>query len=230
VIVSIHQPDLLPYSGFWFKMVNSDVFVLAVHDQFQKHGYQRRVRMRDTWVSHQLVGKPALVPIRTIAIQPGWQGRLVDSIKGRYSGSKHWKDRGVELCARIDAASGPTLVEANCALIGIVRDLLDIRTPLVVTDPPTRSGTDRLIEQVKLVGGTAYLSGSGGAAYMGGEAGRRFADEGIELSWSRHQHLTGDSIVTVLMDLDDPMAAIANTASVPASVPASAPTAGGPSR
>jgi len=211
VIVAIHQPDLLPYSGFWFKMVHSDVFVLAVHDQFQKHGYQRRVKMRDTWVSHQLVGKPALVPIRTIDVQPGWQGRLAASIRGRYTGSKHWKGRGVQLCARIEAAVGSTLVDANRALIDIVRDLLDIHTPLVVTDPPTRSGTERLIEQVRLVGGTAYLSGSGGAAYLGDQAGQRFADEGITLTWSPHQHLTGDSIVTVLMDHDDPMAAIANT-------------------
>ena len=49
-LVSIHQPDLLPYSGFWFKMAVSDVFVVARHDQFQKHGYQRRVAMRESWV------------------------------------------------------------------------------------------------------------------------------------------------------------------------------------
>jgi len=60
-LVSIHQPDLLPYSGFWFKTAVSDVFVVARHDQFQKHGYQRRVAMRESWVSHQLVGKPSLV-------------------------------------------------------------------------------------------------------------------------------------------------------------------------
>ncbi len=230
MIVAIHQPDLLPYSGFWFKMVHSDLFVLAVHDQFQKHGYQRRVKMRDTWVSHQLVGKPALVPIHTIEVQPGWQGRLTASIRGRYTGSRHWKGRGVELCARIDAAHGSTLVDANRALIDIVRDLLDIRTPIVVTDPPTRSGTERLIEQVRLVGGTAYLSGSGGTAYMGDQAGQRFAAEGITLSWSPHQHLTGDSIVTVLMDHDDPMAAISNTAPTSAHVGAPVPALREPSR
>ena len=57
--VTIHQPDLLPYCGFWFKMATCDAFIVAVHDQFQKHGYQRRVKMRDAWCSHQLVGKPA---------------------------------------------------------------------------------------------------------------------------------------------------------------------------
>ncbi len=212
-VVGIHQPDFLPYSGFWYKMLKSDVFVLAVHDQFQKHGYQRRVKMRDTWVSHQLVGKPALVPIDSIQVQPGWQGRLVDAVRGRYLGARHYKDRGQELLQRIEAAQGDSLVEVNVALIEIVRDMLDIRTPMVTTPPPTGAGVDRLIEVVSMVGGDEYLSGTGGLAYMGEDAEQRFAYQGIKLSWSRHHHVTGDSIVTVLVDFDDPMDAVLNAAS-----------------
>lgn len=208
MIVGIHQPDLLPYSGFWYKMLRSDVFVVAVHDQFQKHGYQRRVTMRGTWVSHQLVGKPALVPIDTIAVQPGWQPRLVDSIRGRYIGAPHWKERGPDLLRRIERCEGSSLVEVNLALIDAIRDILAIRTPLLTTAPPLHAGVDRLIEQVLAVGGDAYLSGTGGRAYMGPDAEQRFADAGVRLEWSAHHHLTGDSIVTVLMDFDDPMAAI----------------------
>jgi hypothetical protein len=208
VKVSIHQPDLLPYSGFWFKMATSDAFVLAVHDQFQKHGYQRRVKMRDTWVSHQLVGKPALVPINTIEVQPGWQGRLVDAIRGRYTGARHFKARSPELLEHISAAEGPRLDEVNLALLEIVRHLLGISTPLLTTAPPSHSNVDRLIEQVSAVGGTQYLSGTGGLAYMGEDAPARFRDAGIELVWSNHAMTTGDSIVTVLMDHDDPMATV----------------------
>ncbi|MFN8045885.1 MAG: WbqC family protein [Dermatophilaceae bacterium] len=206
--VAIHQPDLLPYSGFWFKMATSDAFVLAVHDQFQKHGYQRRVKMRDTWVSHQLVGKPALVPINTIEVQPGWQGRLVDAIRGRYTGARHFKARSPELLEHISAAEGTRLDEVNLALIEIVRHLLGISTPLLTPAPPSQTNVDRLIEQVSAVGGTQYLSGTGGLAYMGEDAPARFRDAGIELVWSNHAMTTGDSIVTVLMDHDDPMESV----------------------
>ena len=202
--VAIHQPDFLPYSGFWFKMVTSDAFVIAQHDQFQKHGYQRRVTMRDTWVSHQLVGKPALVPISSIQVQPGWQQRLGDAIRGRYSQAHHFKTRGRELLERIGDSSGDSLVEVNLALIGVVREMLAIDTPLVFTDPPTLQGVDRLIEQTLAAGGTTYLSGAGGSAYMGPDAVGRFAAAGISLEWSEHEHVTGDSIVTVLLDHDDP--------------------------
>ncbi len=204
MIVTIHQPDLLPYSGFWFKMATSDVFVVAVHDQFQKHGYQRRVKMRDTWVSHQLVGKPSLVPINSIEVQPGWQGRLVDAIRGRYTGSRYFASRGRVLLEEIAAAEGARLDEVNLALIEIIRGHLGLTTPLLTTPAPIHQGVDRLIEQVQAVHGDAYLSGAGGTAYMGDDAGRRFADAGIELRWSTHAMSTGDSIVTVLMDEDDP--------------------------
>lgn len=203
--VTIHQPDLLPYSGFWFKMAVSDAFVVAIHDQFQKHGYQRRVRMRESWCSHQLVGKPSLVRINEVVVADGWQERLVGVIRGRYQGARHWRDRGADLCDRILRCEGRTLDEVNLALIETVRDLLGISTPLVITDPPTKSSVERLIEQVRAVGGTSYLAGAGGAAYMGEDATERFAEAGIRLEWSDHHAVTGDSILTILMDLDDPM-------------------------
>lgn len=203
--VTIHQPDLLPYSGFWFKMATSDAFVLSVHDQFQKHGYQRRVTMRGTWCSHQLVGKPSMVPINTVEVAEGWQARITDVIRGRYAGAPHFASRGAELVERILASEGSALDEVNIALIEIVRDMLGITTPLVVTEPPARAATDRLIEQVTMVGGTAYLAGPGGKAYMGDDADARFAEAGIELLWADHVRSTDDSIVTLLMDADDPM-------------------------
>jgi hypothetical protein len=211
MIVAIHQPDLLPYSGFWYKMINSDVFVLAIHDQFQKHGYQRRVKMRDSWVSHQLEGKPSLVPIDSVIVHDGWQGRLSDSIRGRYIGARHWPDRGPDLLDRIQTLKGRTLVEVNIGLIDMVRDLLEITTPLVTTAPPTRVHVPRLVEEVQLVGGDVYLSGTGGRAYMGTEGEQLFTDAGIELRWSEHVPLTSDSIMTIWLDLDDPRTAITNT-------------------
>ena len=213
--VTIHQPDLLPYSGFWFKMATCDAFILSVHDQFQKHGYQRRVTMRDAWCSHQLVGKPSLVPINTVEVAEGWQRRITDVVRGRYAGAPHLATRGAELVDRILDCDGRMLDEVNIAMIEVVREMLGITTPLVVTEPPKATGVDRVIEQVVMVGGTSYVAGHGGRAYMGDDAEQRFADAGIELIWSDHQPSTGDSIVTVLMDDDDPMASVVRRAGTP---------------
>lgn len=210
--VAIHQPDLLPYSGYWYKMATSDAFIISKHDQFQKHGYQRRVKMRDAWCSHVLVGKPSLVPITQVEVAPGWQQHLVNNIRGRYAKAAYYSTRGTELCERILSSSGTMLDEVNLALIEHVREMLGITTPLLFTEPPAGTKGARLIEQVKAVGGDAYLSGSGGMAYLGENAEQQFADAGIRLEWSAHRALTGDSIVTVLMDHDDPMSVVLNRA------------------
>ena len=203
--VAIHQPDLLPWSGFWFKMVNSDRFVVAVHDQLQKHWVQRRVMMRDSWVTLPLVGKPQLIPITSVEVKEGWQQHLADSIRGRYVGARHWKTRGPDLLDRIAAVEGDHLADINLRLIDVVRDLLDIRTEIVVTEPPTEAGLDRVLEQLRLAGATSYLSGTGARGYIDEEAERKFRDLGIDLVWSHHHKTTGDSVVTLLMDYDDPM-------------------------
>lgn len=202
---AIHQPDLLPWSGFWFKMVNCDRFVLAVHDQLQKHWVQRRVMMRETWVTLPLVGKPHLVPINTVEVKDGWQQHLVDSITGRYTGARHWKDRGPDLLDRITSVEATNLAEINIALIEQIRDLLGITTELVVPPPPKQAGLERVLEVLVDQGATSYLSGTGARDYIRDEGQARFDELGIELVWSDHEKTTGDSIVTVLMDHDDPM-------------------------
>ena len=119
---------------------------------------------------------------------------MVGGGSGAFIGAVH------RIAARLD--------EVNLALLEIVRHLLGISTPLLTTAPPSHSNVDRLIEQVSAVGGTQYLSGTGGLAYMGEDAPARFRDAGIELVWSNHAMTTGDSIVTVLMDHDDPMESV----------------------
>ena len=64
-------------------------------------------------------------------------------IRGRYAGAQHFPRAAPTLVDRILAAEGARLDEVNIAMIEIVRDMLGITTPLVVTDPPVgapRSG------------------------------------------------------------------------------------------
>ena len=167
-------------------MINTDRFVVAVHDQLQKHWVQRRVTMRDTWVTMPLVGKPQLIPITAVLVKDGWQQHLADSIRGRYVGARHWKDRGPDLVDRILAVEGDHLADINLKLMGVVREILDIRTEIVVTEPPVAAGIDRVLEQLQVAGATSYLSGTGARGYIDAEAEQKFRDLGIDLVWSNH--------------------------------------------
>ena len=62
VKVAIHQPAFIPWFPFFYKMAQSDFFVLLEHCQFEKNGYQNRCEVRGKWWT--LPVKSGLVPLK----------------------------------------------------------------------------------------------------------------------------------------------------------------------
>lgn len=200
VVVSGHQPDLFPYTGFWYKMAHADIFDLAVHDQFQERGYQRRVMMRGQWASVPLSQAHRQGPIVDLRVTPEAGSRLWDVIRGRYVGSRFWAARQAMVQDWLEKAFvDDRLWAVNTSLIGSVAEYLSIDTPLVPAEPQELTGAARVAERVARLGGTVCLSGTGGRAYMG-EDDEAFASRGITIRWSRHALTTGDSILTAVFD------------------------------
>ena len=204
MIVASHQADLLPYSGFWYKMAKADLFDLKIFDQFVDRGYQRRVRMRGTWASIPVTGKHKYAPICEVRIDPVESPKaFAGAVRGRYRGSKHWDKYGPMLEDAILSIQTDRLWHFNVELILLVRDILGIRTPLSVSVPTEGRGSVGLVSVLKTYGSPTYLSGTGARAYMGDC--REFTEAGIRVIWSPHEAVTVDSILSVLMDYDDPM-------------------------
>ena len=87
MLYSAHQPDLLPYSGFFYKMAKADVFDLKIWDQFVNRGYQRRVMMREKWATIPLEPGSSHDPIFDKRVKPEAAQVLADQVLARY-GSK----------------------------------------------------------------------------------------------------------------------------------------------
>jgi hypothetical protein len=207
LIVAIHQPDLLPYSGFWYKMAKADVFEVGIYYQFVSRGYQRRVKMRESWASVPIVGNPTRCAIKDVRIDPATAGStLANAVAGRYAGSPHWKTRGPALIELIRDIHTDRLWQFNLELILGVRDLLGLRTPVSIGSPLEGTKSDALVSALRHHTADTYLAGSGARVYMGDCA--EFIEAGIAVEWSRHEPVTGDSIVTVLMDYEDPMSVV----------------------
>jgi hypothetical protein len=212
-IYSAHQPDLLPYSGFWYKMAKADVFDLKVWDQFVDKGYQRRVKMRDHWVSLPMVKSPSTDPIFTKRITDAAPGHLADEIVRRYLHSRkkphHWDKYGPMMCDEILSIKTDMLWDFNFRLILLVREILGIQTPVTFSRPaaPGKRGSEGIISVIEAFKPPMeYLSGTGGRSYMGDC--QEFTDAGIPVIWSRHRVRTGDSILSILFDCEDPLAVV----------------------
>jgi hypothetical protein len=206
--VSLHQPDLLPYSGFWYKLAESDLMDLRVTAQIVKSpGYQRRVKMRDQWANAVLAeGQSMQVPIEEVRIKPKDTAKnLINLIRGRYNSAPH-KERIDPLCDAIQGAADSTdmLWEFNLELLLYLRGVLGIDTPFRVGGPaegPKGEGVLSVLNRYPDC--EVYLSGTGAKKYMSDTS--MFDEAGIRVRWSEHRATTGDSVVTLLMDYQDPM-------------------------
>ena len=47
--IAIHQPNLIPWFPFFYKMAHCDKFILMIHCQFEKNGYQNRAFVKNEW-------------------------------------------------------------------------------------------------------------------------------------------------------------------------------------
>jgi hypothetical protein len=204
--ISSHQPDLLPYSGFWYKVAKSDVFDIKIYDQFVDRGYQRRVKMRDKWATIPIAHGAYQSPIVEARIDPV-QAREVlrDHVVGRYQSARYWPTASPAIMDLIDSLHTDKLWVFNHELILGVRDILGITTPISIAVPTVGRKNEGLISVLnRYPGKKVYLSGTGAKAYMS-DSLDQYAAADIEVEFSKHRPVTGDSILTVLFDYKDPM-------------------------
>ena len=94
-IIAMHQPDFLPYSGFFYKYFKADVFDLAIYDQFSPSGYHRRVKMGGEWVTMPCKGLNKLPRETRICDIEVYRERaiamLIGAIDRTYRNSPHYR-------------------------------------------------------------------------------------------------------------------------------------------
>jgi len=120
-----------------------------------------------------------------------------------------YEDRGQRVLDEISSIKTDMLWEFNFRLILFIRDMLGIETPLTLSRPAAEGlrGSAGLIHAMTAFPRPlTYLSGTGARGYMGDL--QEFKDAGIPVVWSNHEHVTGDSILTVLFDYEDPMSVV----------------------
>lgn len=205
ITVAGHQPDLLPYSGVFYKLAKADIFDVKCFDQYVNRGYQRRVMMREKWASLPISDSGgSYAPINEKKIGITAPSVLCDIIRARYQGAKFYDERSPEILDKIMSLHTEHLWQFNLELLIFVRDLLGIDTPISIAKPTIGGGSEGLVSVLKRYKGiTHYLSGTGARAYMGDC--KEFHDAGIEVIWSKHKPVTGDSILSVIFDHESPL-------------------------
>ena len=183
--VAIHQPNYLPYFGFFHKMARSDWFVLYDTAQFSKNEFQNRNRIKTatgiSWLTVP-VERGSFRPIRSVRISSNteWAEKHMRSLEANYRRAPFFASYEAELGAVL-RRNWTFLAELNAALIGLISRWLSIDARILnaseLPPPTTQDPTERLVEITRACKGEIYLSGTGGRRYLKEDA---FSDVTLE--------------------------------------------------
>jgi hypothetical protein len=194
MIVAGHQPNYLPWLGFFDKMRSSDLFIIEDNVQFEHQGFINRNRIITgdgvKWLSVPIehANRPLLINEVKIAnkAEPKWSNRHWLTLKYNYCKAPFWRDYS-DFFEDAYAREWIMLIDLNMHLIKGIMRFLNIDKPLVTASSLDAKGkkNELIIAQCKAVGADVQLSGIGGKAYIDY---KRFEQEGIKLVFQEFEH------------------------------------------
>jgi len=195
MIIAIHQPNYLPYLGFFDKIKESDIFVIYDDAQFNKREFQHRNKIRIPngweWLTVPVIKKE--MPIKEIEIvneiqknKPHWSKIHFREIRANYVKTEYFGIYEEEL-RKIYEKKYERLVDLNMNLIKFLMKAFDMDVKTVYASKfgfKTKSSKKNL-DIVKSVGGDVYLSGPAGQNYLDVSL---FEKEGIKVLFQDFKH------------------------------------------
>lgn len=155
MIVSIHQPNFMPWLPFFDKIEKSDIFVILGHCQFEKNNFQNRFMIDERWQTLRVKkGNKPIAEKEYVDSKEDWE-----TIKRRLP--KHNTALG-----NMDYCISDNLLSTNTRIIQHICKELNITTEIVFDFPTQLKRSERLLEICKKYNATHYLSGPSGMKYL----------------------------------------------------------------
>lgn len=191
MILSIHQPQYLPYLGFFDKISKSDVYVSLDTVQYLNRGFIHRNKIKTSpgciWLTIPVTYKQGCL-INEVEINNNidWIEKHLKSLRLNYSKAPFFKEYWKELEA-IYQNKCEKLSDFDEKLLSWILQKLGIRTKYLKLSELNieGSGTLRVINLCKQLNCDTYLSGPGGKQYLEEEM---FKKEGIKLTYQEFEH------------------------------------------
>ncbi|HSH72698.1 MAG TPA: WbqC family protein [Methylophilaceae bacterium] len=193
-VVVIHQPDFLPYLGFFHRLLHADLFVLLDHVQFVTNGsrsWTHRDKIKtaqgERWLTVG-VKKVALgTPINEVLLaDTDWRQQSLNLLRENYRNAPHFSNLFPEV-EKLYAMPCERLVEFNVASVNMLLEWFDLKIPVIYSSHinPEGKKNELLVDILTKVSASHYLSGVGARSYFEPEP---FSAAGLEVQWQDFKH------------------------------------------
>jgi len=175
--VTIHQPEHLPWLGFFDKISQVDLFILLDNVQFRKNYFQNRNKIRVsskegwTYLTVPVLQKgrsEQLINEVEINNETNWREKHFRTLQQAYARAPHFKDHQGFL-EKLYQTNWKKLIDLNCELIRYLMDAFDINKKVMLASELGETDghkSDLILSLCRKVQATKYLSGSYGKEYL----------------------------------------------------------------
>lgn len=191
-IIAVHQPNYIPWPGFFYKISRSDAFVLLDTVQFSRRSFTHRNRIKGSqcniiWLTVPVFKKGRFYQkIDEVRINRTvkWQRKHMGTLQMNYANAPffhYYRDALEDIYSR----NWERLVDLNLAILSFVMGELGIKKKCIRASEMNLKGekTALLVAIVKELNGDTYLSGSGARNYIDEQI---FRKEKIRLSYYQY--------------------------------------------
>ena len=192
--VVIHQPDFMPYLGFFHRLLYADLFVILDDVQFLKSGWHHRDQIKvpygskKIWITLSTMKAPTNTNINQIILSMDDKAKrkLLNQIIENYRKSDFFKE--IEpLVTKMIMNKEKNLSLYNIDIIKELIYIFDIDINIIIASSLYHEGkgNDMNVDILKKVNATHYLSGIGAKNYHDDEP---FERTNIKVIWQDFQH------------------------------------------
>jgi hypothetical protein len=191
---AIVQPSYIPWRGYFELMARVDLFVFYDDVQYDRRGWRNRNRIKTPrgtrWLTipvHARGAQAESIPVHAIETAGSdWPRAHLAALTRSYERAPFFEQYRPWL-EQVYAAPPRLLADFTIAVTLDIARFLGITTPAVRSASLHVSGakTARLLEVLRAVGATHYLSGPSARAYLDVEM---LASAGIGVDWMTYDH------------------------------------------
>ena len=193
-IVVIHQPDFMPYLGFFDRLLKAELYVVFDNVQYVRgsRAWTSRDKIKtpkgEKWISVGIKKAVYGAAINEVMLRQDSEGRThhLNLIQENYRKTEYYQEI---LPYIMDLYSIPCekMVDFNMSSIRMLMKLFDIQIEMVMASSLKAEGksNELIVSIMKELGCSHYLSGTGAKDYFISDPYER---AGIEVIWQEFKH------------------------------------------
>lgn len=185
--IAIHQPNYIPWLGYFYKIYQSDIFVFLDDVQFNNEGMQNYHYIKTPQGSFRLK-----IPVNskfgnnikevTPRYELSWTSKHLKTLEMNYKKSPHFEEVFTDFKALLQNEY-PDIATLDIAVIEFISRKLEIKTVFARSSEMGlhTAKQEKILDICNYLEAGIYYSGKGASAYQKAED---FANRGIELRYS----------------------------------------------